>query len=112
MRFDTEKDGLHTIFKPYQAVLMEDIWEVNSKTRTGTTSGKAHELLQKTGDEDLMKSRAAVILFLNDMVEEGVLDYEERTGKGGHHRVYYPKMTRDEFGQYVVSAIMEKLKTL
>jgi len=112
MIFDTEKDGLHTIFKPYQVALMEHIWEVNSETRTGTTSSQAHELLMKTGNEDLMMSRASIILFLNYMVEEGVLEREEESGKGGYHGVYYPKMTREEFGQYVVSAIMEKLKTL
>ena len=112
MIFDTEKDGLHTIFKPYQASLMEHIWEVNSETRTGTTSGQAHEHLHETGNEDLMMSRASVIFFFNDMVEEGVLEVEEVSGRGGYHGVYYPKMTRDEFGQYVVDAIMEKLKTL
>jgi len=31
------------------------------------------------------KSRASLIFFLNDMVEEGVLEYEEKTGKGGYH---------------------------
>ena len=112
MIFDTEKDGLHTIFRPYKAALMEHIWEVNSETRTGTTSGQAHERLQKTGNEDLMMSRASVNFFFDDMVEEGVLEREEESGKGGYHGVYYPKMTREEFGQYVVSAIMEKLKTL
>jgi hypothetical protein len=44
------------------------------------------------------------------MVEEGILEYEERTGKGGHHRVYYPKMNRDEFADYVVRKITSKLK--
>jgi hypothetical protein len=112
MIFDTEKDGLQAIFKPYQAFLMEHIWEVNSEARTGTTSGQAHERLHKTGDEDLMMSRASVIFFFNDMVEEGVLEMEEVSGKGGYHGVYYPKMTREEFGQYIVSAIIEKLKTL
>jgi hypothetical protein len=46
------------------------------------------------------------------MAKEGVIEYDEESEKGGCHKVYYPKMTRDEFGQYVVSAIMEKLKTL
>jgi hypothetical protein len=44
------------------------------------------------------------------MVEEGILDYEERTGKGGYHRVYYPKMNREQFAQHVVNTISGKLK--
>ena len=85
MKFDTEKEGLLTVFKPYQAFLMKHIWEVNKETRTGTTSGQAFEHLQKTGNEDLMMSRASAIIFLNDMAEEGVIEYEEESGKGGYH---------------------------
>jgi len=46
---------------------------------------------------------------LNDMVEEGVLDYEEKTEKGGHHRVYYPSIDREQFAQHVVETITRKL---
>ncbi|UCD44720.1 MAG: hypothetical protein JSV27_11505 [Candidatus Bathyarchaeota archaeon] len=112
MIFDTEKDGLNTIFRPYQVSLMEYIWEINKETRIGITSGQAHQLLQKTGNEDLMKSRASVVIFLQDMVEEGVLENKVESGRGGYHGVYYPKKTRDEFCQHVVSSIVDKLKTL
>jgi hypothetical protein len=39
MKFDTSKEGLHTLFKPYQAALMEYIWELNNPSRPGVTSG-------------------------------------------------------------------------
>ena len=107
MKFDTTEKGLLTLFKPYQAALLEHIWELNNPSRTGITSGQAHEFLQDHPDK---KSRASVIFFLNDMVEEGVLSYEEKTGKGGYHRVYYPNMNREQFAQYVVETITEKLK--
>jgi len=29
MIFDTKKEGLLTLFKPYHAVLMEHIWDLN-----------------------------------------------------------------------------------
>ena len=109
MEFDTSKEGLNTLFKPYQAVLLEHIWELNNPSRTGITSGQAHEFIQGTGEKELMKSRAAVIFFLNDMVDEGVLDYEEKSGKGGYHRVYYPKMDRMQFAEYVTKTISDKL---
>jgi hypothetical protein len=107
MKFDTNEEGLLTLFKPYQAVLLEYLWELNEKERVGQNSGQAYKFLQ---DKPEKKSRASVIFFLNDMVEEGVLEYEEKTGKGGHHRVYYPKMDRDEFADYVVGQITSKLK--
>jgi len=110
MKFDTSKDGLLTLMKPYQEALMEHIWKVNEEERTGTTSGQAHIYLTETGDKELMKSRAAAIFFLNDMVEEGVLEFEEKTGKGGYHRAYFPAMNREEYGSYVVETISRKLR--
>ncbi len=109
MKFDTKQEGLETLFKPYQALLLERIWELNENQRKGVTSGQAHKYLQDTTES---KSRASVIFFLNDLVEEGILSYEERTGKGGYHRVYFPKMNREEFSAYVVGSINEKLKNV
>jgi predicted transcriptional regulator len=107
MRFDMSEKGLLTLFKPYQAALMEHIWELNNPGRIGITSGQAHEFLKGHPDS---KSRASVIFFLNDMVEEGVLTYEEESGKGGYHRVYYPRMDREQFALHVVETITDKLK--
>ena len=110
MKFDTSKEGLHTLMKPYKAALMAYIWEINEEERKGIISREAHEYLQNTGDDELKKSRASVIFFLDDMVEEGVLEYETETGKGGHHRIYFPAMKPKEFELYVTKAIMDKLK--
>lgn len=109
MKFDTKQEGLETLFKPYQALLLEWIWEINENQRKGVNSGQAHRYLQETSER---KSRASVIFFLNDLVDESILTYEERTGKGGHHRVYFPNMTREEFSKYVVGSINEKLQTV
>ena len=109
MKFDTSENGLHTLFQPYQAALLEHIWGLNSETRTGLTSGKAYMFLQGTGDSVLKKSRASVIFSLNDMVDDGILEYEEESGKGGYHRVYYPKMNREEFAKHVKKTITNKL---
>jgi len=106
MIFDTSGEGLLTLFKPYQAALLEHIWELNNQGRTGITSGQAHEVLKGHPDS---KSRASVIFFLDDMVEKGVLEYEQESGKGGYHRVYYPKTDREQFAKYVVETITDKL---
>ena len=109
MKFDTKKEGLETLFKPYQVLLLEHLWELNGNSRTGMNSGQAYKYLQDTPEK---KSRASVIFFMNDMVDEGILDYEERTGKGGYHRVYYPNMNREEFGNHITDLITKKLKTV
>ena len=109
MKFDTSKDGLHTMFRPYQVAILEHIWGLNSETRTGITSGQAYTFLWQTSDRELRKSRASVIFSLNDMVDDGILEYEERSGKGGYHRVYYPKMNREEFAKHVKKTLTAKL---
>ena len=98
MKFNTSEKGLLILFKPYQVALLEHTWELNNSERTGITSGSASEFLQNHPDS---KSKAAVIFFLNDMVEEGVLEYEEELGKGGWYRVYYLKMDREKFVKHV-----------
>ena len=112
MKFDISKEGLNTLMKPYQAALMGNIWEINKENRTGIISREAHKYLHDTGDDELKMSRASVVFFLNDMVEKGVLEYEEKTGKGGYHRVYFPAMNQKQFESYVTKAIMDKLKEI
>jgi hypothetical protein len=109
MKFDTKQEGLRTLFKPYQVLLLEHLWDLNDHSRVGLNSGQAHKYLM---DKPEKKSRASVIFFMNDMVDDGILDYEEKTGKGGYHRVYYPKMNRAEFAEHVSNLINEKLKTI
>jgi len=106
MKFDTGKEGLHTLFRPYQALLLEHLWELNRERRVGVNSRQAHRYLL---DKPEKRSRASVINFLNDMVDEDILDYEEKTGKGGYHRIYYPKMDREGFSVYVTELIRNKL---
>ena len=110
MIFDTSQEGLLTLFISYQAVLLEHIWDINRERRTGIESSQAHEFLRQTGDIKLMRSRASVINFLNKMVEEGVLSFEEREKRGGPYKVYFPEMSREEYENHVVETITAKLE--
>ena len=44
------------------------------------------------------------------MREAGVLKGDEKTGKGGHHWIYYPGMDEAGFKQYIAETILENLK--
>lgn len=51
------------------------------------------------------------------MVDEGILAYRERTGKGGHQRVYCPKIGiedeknfKKEMAQRILAKIAAELK--
>ena len=104
-RIDLRKSGLSMIFKPYQQCLLEHIWDKVSRDEP-IGSRKAHDFNQTTDDK---KSRASLISFLNDMVDEGILGWHDRTGKGGHHRLYYPLITEEQFWRNIAKNVHAKL---
>ncbi len=83
VKFDTEKTGFETVFKPYQWEVIKLIYEV----KNGIGSGAIHKAVTEKG---ITISRASVIFFCTDMLEEGVFTFLDRTGKGGHHKIYQP----------------------
>ena len=83
LKFDLAQEGLRCILKPYQVEIMEHFW----RTQIPLDSRAVH-LHLLVAEVEGARSRAAVINFMNDMVEEGFLDYENRTTKGGIKRVY------------------------
>jgi hypothetical protein len=50
-----------------------------------------------------------MINFLQYMAEKDVLTQELKTGKGGHHGIYYHKYNEQEFKQYLAEHIIRKL---
>ena len=103
--FNPENDGLSKIFRDYQEEAVKFIWEV------GETGAISREVWAKVNERLVGKtiSRASIINFLNAMVNEGVLDFDERTGKGGYHRVYRPKLDETSFRRYVAQVMVSSL---
>ena len=107
LRFDLAQQGLHCILKPYQAEVMRFLWE----TQEPQDSRAVHTHI-KAADVPGAKSRAAVINYLNHMVEEGFLDFEEKSTKGGIKRVYRLKedcVDERSFREAVYSRFFGKL---
>ena len=107
--FETFENGLETVWKEYQVIVMRYLWALE-EGEEGAGSGKSWEatnlVLKKRGRSI---SRASIIFFLNDMVDEGILNYRERTGKGGHHRIYSPALDETGFKEYLARHIISKL---
>ena len=103
--FNPASDGLSKVFRDYQEEALRFVWERNDE---GAIS---REVWSRVNERLVGKtiSRASIINFLNAMVDEGVLDYDERTGKGGYHRVYRPKLNETLFKQYVAETVISSL---
>jgi len=103
--FNPEKDGLYKVFRDYQVEAMRVVWK---RGDDGAISREVwSDVNEKLGSRKI--SRASIINFLNAMVDESVLDYEEETGKGGYHRVYKPTLNEEEFKRYLAETMISSL---
>ena len=105
-KFDPSKHGLSKTLKEYEEICLRYIW---ARGEEGAGSGKTWEAVKKTLGPDKSISRASVIFFLNRMVDQGVIGYRTITGKGGHHRVYYPIMDESGYKKHLLKTVVESL---
>ena len=105
-KFDPSKHGLRKTLKEYEEISLRYIW---NQGENGEGSGKTWKAVNEALGQDKSSSRASVIFFLNRMVDQGVLDYRSATGKGGHHRVYYPIMDERGYKKYLLKTVVESL---
>ena len=104
IEFDTAQTGFSAVLKDWQLKAMQVIWH----TPEGANSRKVWQEVNKMLGRDTI-SRASIINFLNDMKELGVLDGDDRTGKGGHYLVYKLGMNEAEFKYFIASKMLESL---
>jgi len=106
----TQSPGLGLILKDYQEVAMRYLWSKSDLDDHGSSSHDVWEAVNmRLEGERTSISRASVINFLNDMVDDHFLDYTTITGKGGHRRIYSAKITEEEFWQKIAKETREKL---
>ncbi len=105
-KFDHEKEGLSKTLKEYEEVALRYVW---SRGEEGEGSGKTWANTNEKLGADKTVSRASVIFFMNRMVAQGVLDYRTRTGKGGHHRVYYTLLDEKAYKKHLLKTIVASL---
>ncbi len=101
LKFDVEQKGLSKVLRNYQQEALYSIWKNSEK---GHTSRDVYEYVN--GKIDGSISRASIINFLKDMADEGVLDYEMHSGKGGMHRVYTARLNESEFKTYIAQTMI------
>ena len=101
MKFDLEKEGLETLFKPWQIRILDYLWDRGSAT--------SREIWKYIMGTDTPISRASVIFFLNEMTKEGFVKVKIITGRGGMKGLYSPAMSKDKFLTEISMRIVEKV---
>ena len=105
-KFDPSKQGLRKTLREYEEIALRYIWDIGDE---GAGSGKVWRDVNENLPEGKSISRASIIFFLNRMVEEGVLGFRDATGKGGHHRIYIPKLDERGYKKYVVQTLYKSV---
>ena len=105
-KFDPSRDGLRKTLKEYEELALRFLWGIREE---GAGSG----LIWKVVNEKLKPggsiSRASVIFALNRFVDQGVLGWRDATGKGGHHKIYYPLMSKEGYLKYLIKTMVESM---
>ena len=105
-RFNPSESGLRKTLREYQELALRFVWEVGEE---GANSGAVWRAVNERLSEGKSILRAFVILFLNDMVDDGVLGFREATGKGGHHRVYVTKLDEKGYKKYLLRTVIDSM---
>ncbi|MFC1803603.1 hypothetical protein ACFL0D_06520 [Thermoproteota archaeon] len=106
LTLDLQETGLAMFFKPYQIASLNILWSSDQNLSSRQVWERVNEVLSDS------ISRASIINFLNASVDNGLLNYEETTGKGGYRRIYSPKLSRPELSVYMSKKVTERLNTL
>ena len=105
-KFDPFKPGLRKTLREWEELALRYVWSVGEE---GATSLPICENVSEQLGAGESISRASVIVFMNRLVDQGVLGFRDGTGKGGHHKIYYPLMDEEEYKKYLIKTIVESL---
>jgi predicted transcriptional regulator len=105
-KFDPSQPGLRKILREWEELALRYVWSIGE---VGANSGPVwRHVNEQLGPGD-SRSRASIILAMNRFVDQGVLGWRDATGKGGHHRVYYPLMNESEHRKYIIRTLVKSV---
>ena len=102
---DPTKNGFEKVLRDYQIEALKLVW---AHKGDGLTSREVYDAVNvRLGSKSV--SRASIINFLNAMCDEGVLDFEEETCKGGMRRKYSTGLDESGFKKHIAEVVLKSL---
>ena len=99
MKADLTKNGLDSVFTPWQIITLEIM--TRDKTHTSFT---LTETLTKTLIGGSL-SRASVIGFMKELEAWGIVEVELDKGRGGEYRIYKTDYSMDGVLAYMIALV-------
>ncbi len=94
-----------TILRDYQETALRYLWSLGGRG-AGSRDVWVH-VNEELGAKTI--SRSSIINFLDAMVDDGVLNYTETTGKEGHRRIYSMKYDEAGFKEHIAKVVIKNL---
>ena len=108
VKINLAKTGLESCFKPYKVLMLKHAWSsMTSEEPEG--SGKIWPRVNELLPDGKSISRASVIFAANLFVDAGIWGWKDATGKGGHHKLYYPLMSEAEFWDRLADSVINRI---
>jgi len=102
-KLDLSREGDQILFKEYHKAIIDLLLEDPDK---GFPSGEMHEAVLEKG---IKISRASVIFYLDFLADDGLVSWIEKTGKGGHHRIYKAAKDWEGMKRHIMIRVVEGL---
>jgi len=108
MKIDLSEEGLGMFFKEYEILSLETLWKKQGQMLTSFEVTEA--VNQKLSAKGESISRASIINFLQDMNDQGLLEKDTTTGKGGHRGLYRPRYDESGMRRHLVKTVLQRLQ--
>jgi len=107
-KFDPSQPGLRKTLREYEELALRYLWEIGEEgAGSGPICKNVNEQLGSSGSI----SRTSVIFFMDRLVDQGIIDIREGTGRGrgGHRKIYYPLMDEKGYLKYLLKTMVESM---
>ncbi len=105
-KFDPSQPRFKKTLKEYEELALRYLWEIGEE---GAVSGLIWKVVKEKLKPGGSISRASIIFAMNRFVDQGVLGFRDGTGKGGHHKIYYPLMDEKGYVKYLMKTMVESM---
>lgn len=109
VKIDLSKHGLAMLYKPYEIVAWAAVRASPEPVGSFHVYARTNQGLKKLFGNEASISRASIIFFLNREVDKGFMGWNDATGKGGHHRLYYPILSERQILERIKEKTCKKL---
>lgn len=101
-QYNIGKEKGEAFLGPLEARILDTIW---SNEKRPLTVRKVHESM----GNDPKLAYTTIMTTMNRLFEKGLLDREVKSGKGGLHYVYWPKMEKEAFERSAIQGVLGSL---